>query len=472
MKTKIVLWGTNEADERVLIALALKAEENKVDIWTFPEKVVTEDFSQKMMREWRNGTEVEFPEEQTYSERELSVTESLLPDTLKVERGDVVQRAQTEWHFVVLSSKLNQAYQTELGELREKAEALEDYSQEVWDNLKEFWGKVQGQVRERNLFREHADSLRDNTNALFSKMKELRGKLDEDFKNRSQEHVDKFQAILGDLEKKAEDGFRLQGIFEELKKVQRNFRDTKLTREHRSMLWKRIDDAFKSVKAKRFGNNAVMDSSPMQRLTRRYEGLIAAIEKMERSISRDKEDLEFQNRKIATTDGQLEAQIRQAKIVMIKERIRSKEEKLGEMKGTKVELDSKIEAQKQRDAKKAERDAREAAKAAAKEKIAAEIAAKNEARQEEVEKLEKAAEAMKGKKKEAKSDEKEESILAAAGAVLGDSLTDVVDTVKAVAEVVSDKIEEAVEELKEDLKETLSDDDEDSKEPEAKSEEE
>ncbi len=457
MKTKLVLWGNNAQDERVLMALALRPEDNKVDIYTFPEKVVTEDFMQKMMREWRNGTEVEFPEEQTHIERELSITESLLPDELKVERGDVIQRAQTEWHFVVLSSKLNQVYQDELSELREKVDQLEDYSSDVWENLKEFWGKVQGQVRERNLFRDHADSLRDNTNELFAKMKTLRNKMDEDFRARSKEHVDKFMAILEDLEQKVEDGFRLQGIFEELKKVQRTFRDTNLSRDHRSQVWKRIDDAFKKVKAKRFGDGVITDSSPLQRLQRRYDGLVAAIEKMERSINRDKDDLSFQKRKIETTDGQLEAQIRQAKIIMIEERIRSKEEKLGEMMVTKTELEGKIEAQKQREARRQEK---EAAKEAAKEKIAKEMEAAAAARQAEADKIEKAAEAIKGKaeetteettaeSKETEAPKEEESVLAAAGTLLGESLTDVVDTVKAVAEVVGDKIEDAVEDLKE-----------------------
>lgn len=467
MKTKLVLWGNNAQDERVLMALSLRPDDNKVDIYTFPESTVTEDFMQKMMREWRNGEEVAFPKEKTHMERELSVTESLLPDDLKVERGDVIQRAQTEWHFVVLSSKLNQVYQSELAELKEKVESLEEYSADVWENLKEFWSKVQGQVRERNLFRDHADALRDNTNELFTAMKGLRSKMDEDFRVRSKEHVDKFMEILEDLEKKVEDGFRLQGIFEELKKIQRNFRDTNLSRDHRSQVWKRIDDAFKKVKAKRFGDGVIMDTSPLQRLQRRYDGLIAAIEKMERSINRDKDDLSFQKRKIETTDGQLEAQIRQAKIVMIEERIRSKEEKLGEMMVTKTELEGKITSQKERDAKRKERDA---AQAAAKEKIAKEMEAAAAARAAEADKIEKAVEAIKGKSEdgteateaeapteEAPAEEAptEESVLEAAGTMLGESLTDVVDTVKAVAEVVGDKIEEAVEDLKEKITEEI-----------------
>ncbi|MFQ5447026.1 MAG: hypothetical protein ACE5FF_08830 [Saprospiraceae bacterium] len=96
MKSKIVLWGTNAQDEKILVAIALRAEENRVDIWTFPESVATEDFYQQMMKEWRDGAGLELPEPNTHLERELSVTEGLLPEDIKVERTDVVQRAQTE----------------------------------------------------------------------------------------------------------------------------------------------------------------------------------------------------------------------------------------------------------------------------------------------------------------------------------------------------------------------------------------
>ena len=120
MKTKLVLWGTNANDERTLIAMELRPELNQVGMWMFPESIATDEFAKQLFDEWRESKEVPFPEGFTYREQELTMTESLLPDDIKVERSDIVQRAQAEWHFIVLSSKLQEAYHSELEELKEE----------------------------------------------------------------------------------------------------------------------------------------------------------------------------------------------------------------------------------------------------------------------------------------------------------------------------------------------------------------
>ncbi len=367
MKTKLVLWGNNASDERVLIAMQLRADDNKVDIWTFPETIASPEFAQKMLNEWRNDAiEVAFPDGAAHVERELTVAESLLPDDLKVERTDIVQRAQTEWHFIVLSTKLHENYKSELADLQDKVGQLTEYSGEVWESLKGFWNKVQEQVRDRNLFREHADVLRDNTNVLFEELKQKRSTLTNEFESNSKSLFERFNSALDEIEKKVEQGIqRFPDIFEDLKKTQSNFRDQKLMRDHSNEIWQRIDNMFKVVKEKKFGNNAINDTSATERLTRRYEGLIGAIDKMQDSIDRDKEELNFQTKRVAATQGQLEAQIRQAKINMIQERIKSKEEKLNEMLTTKDDVETKMTNVKEKEAKK------EAAAEVAETKVAA-----------------------------------------------------------------------------------------------------
>lgn len=489
MKTKLVLWGTNAQEERVLVALELLPKANKVNVYEFPETVATEEFYQQMMNEWRNGQPMEFPEGSfSKVEQELTITDSILPDNLKVERGDLVQRAQAEWHFVVLSAKLSDAYHSELAEIRDRIERLDGFDDEVWNSLKDFWDKVQLQVRERNLFRDHANNLRNKTNELFAKMKELRSKLDEQYKETSKQNLDRFMERLAEIEQKISDGLRFQNIFDELKDVQRKFRNADFTREHRSKVWDRIDAAFKTVKERRFGAGGGDDKSPVDRIKRRYDGLISAMSKMERSIGRDEEELEFQNRRIASTDGQLEAQIRQAKIVMIEERIRSKQEKFNEMERTKAELEKRMEVAKAKEEKRKEQEKIEEAKRKAQEKIAVEIKEAAEARSEDDEKLEKAAEALTNKKVTPESgeiqtaadtempteeaaesaDAEDDTLINAVGSTMGEVVEDAVDTFKAIAKVVGGQIGDALEDLKEKIEDVKEDIEEEVREATAK----
>ena len=417
MKTKVVLWGENAKNEKVLVALELRAEANVVDVYTIPEAAVNEEFNRKMMDEWRNDKAVDFPNETEKMERPLTITDGILPDDLKVDRTDVINRAQTEWHFMVLSNKLSKAYANELEDLKELVGKADNFQQDTWDRLKEFWGKVQGQVQERNLFRGHADELRDETNKLFEAMKGMRKKLDEEFRGKSTEAMGTFMGMIDKVEAKAKEGGRLRPLFDELVEVQRKYRESKnMTRDHRNKVWAKLDGAFKEVKGKLFGDqgdrNKNQGNSPSARTQRRLDGLLNAIEKMERSMHRDQDDLEFQNRRIKNSDGQLETQIRQAKLKMIEERFNSKGEKLKDMHKTKAELEERIvkekareEKRKEQDAKNAERKAREAE---AKAKIASEMKAQQEAIEVDEDKLKAAAAAITATKK-GKAAKKEEA---------------------------------------------------------------
>lgn len=393
MKKKLVFWGTNNNNEKVLIGMELKPDTNKVMVYTFPDSIVTEEFNQLMMKDWRDGKEVLFPESHESFEKELVMSQGLLPEGLKVEREDLIQRAQTEWHFIVLSSKLYESYLAELQQLADKISQATKFENHLWDGLKHFWEKVQAQVNEKNLFRDHSDQLREKTNGLFDSLKELRSKLDEEFKRLSKDNMDKFFASFAEVEQKLQDGMRLQSIFDELKEMQKQFRNAKFTRDHRAKVWDKLDALFKEVKEKRFGSTGD-NRSALERIERRAAGLVSAIEKMQKSIDRDKEEFNFQQKRIDSSDGQLEAQIRQAKIKIIEERIHSKEEKLREMFQTQKELERRTQIQLDKERQKQEQEAIEEAKKEAQQKIAEEIKEKASARVEEGEKLERAADAI------------------------------------------------------------------------------
>jgi len=398
MKTKIVLWGANEKDEKLLLAIELLEKENQIGIHTFSESIATEEFYNKMMNIWRDGGQVPFPEEHEYLVRELKMAEGILPDNLKTERTDIVNRAKTEWHFVVLSNKLSESLKEEVQEIKERIENLTEFDISIWEEMKGFWSKVQSQVRDKNLFREHANDLRNSTNELFDKMKALKKVMDSEFQTISEGHLKTFIQKLEDIEERISKGLGLQPIFNELKNLQNQFRDTEFTRKDRNKVWKKLDAAFKNVKRKKFGDNQ-NDSSALSRLQRRYDGLLAAIGKMETSINRDKKEIDFQNKRINNTDGQLEAQLRQAKLAMIDERIKSKEVKLTEMLKTKGELQVKIESERQREEKRKEKAEIKKEKQEVKAQIAAEMEENKSKLDDKNTALEKAAQAIKETKK-------------------------------------------------------------------------
>jgi gas vesicle protein len=449
------MWGSNEKDQKVLIAIALRAEDNVVDIFTFPFESTTEEFYNLMLNEWRESHDVPFPEGFTHISRPLTAADSLLPAELKVDRTDIIQRAQTEWHFVVLSNKLYQAFLNELKDIRDKLKGADNYKSQLWEEMKETWEKIQKNIFDKTLMREHGHQLREMTNDIFTQLKEMRKNLDSEADRVSREVADKFNAKLDEVEEKIKGGLGLQPIFNELKRLQAEFKDAELSRGDRARIWKRIDNTFKSVKEKKFGDKGTRDSSALDRLNRRYEGLLAAIDKMEKSIRRDDKDKHFQDDRIEHAEGQLEAQIRMAKLKMIDERVNSKNEKLAEMLKTKAELEDRIAREKKflEEQKKQQtlKDELKEAKESVKQKIADTIHA--QADQVDADALNKAAEAIAEEKSRKSKGKPKESLLNAIGDTLGDSLTDLGDSIGAVASVIGDKLEETFKELKEEAKE-------------------
>jgi hypothetical protein len=403
MKRRLVLWGENAAEEKHLYALDLQEDQSKVEIYAFPLEVATETFSQDMMKKWRNGNEVAFPEKHETFERPLNLSDSLLPEDIKVKQTDLINRAQTEWNFVVMSGKLHKAYLSELQDLKMRIDRLENYDKGMWEELKTFWNKVQTQIRDKNLFGEQATEIRKATDEAFDTMKNLRKKMNEVFTEESEKRQDQFMEKLKDIEEKVEKNLGLKPLFEELKSIQRDFNKTKFTQKHRQKVWNKLDGLFKVIKEKRFGDKASNDSSPKGRLERRYNGLQRAIQKMKSSIGRDEGDLKFENKRIEKTDGQLELQMRQAKLKMIEERVKSKQAKLDDMLKTQKELERKIEREIERE-RQAE-IAKEKQKAAeeAKKKIKAKIESeKKERSEEEKAKIQAAAEKIQGDKPKSK----------------------------------------------------------------------
>jgi len=397
MKSKLVLWGKDSEDNKVLLGLSLNEESKKVDIYIFPEAVVTIDLENTLHKNWKSGEDVAFPAEVQKIETELSVVNDMLPEGYSVERADLVKRAQAEWQFIILSARLYRTYISELEEIKDRIDSAKAYTNHQWDELKSFWDKVQVQIMERNLFRDHSNALRAASNELFSKLKEKRKEVDKLFNDESKANYDAFSNKLQEIEEKIKKGLSLHLVFEDLKNLQKEYKDLRLNKDHRNKLWDRIDMYFKEVKEKRFGDKPAGESSALARLEKRLTGLTDAIQKMEKSIKRDKQERDQQEKGSDSVFGQLEQQLRAAKMGMIDERIESKEVKLKDMLSTRKDLENKKANLVARAAKDKEL---EEAKKQAEAKIAAEIKEAAEQRKDEEGKLEKLAAEISTKKTE------------------------------------------------------------------------
>ena len=454
MKKRIICWGKDKEGKKHFFAFGLNAKENRVDGHIISADILTQEFENLLANQWREGGEVVFPEDAQNFSCPLTVTETVVPEGYEVDNPSLLKRSQTEWNFMVMSQKLADLYHQEVEDFKDKIETLTTFETPVWESLKTFWGKVNEQIREKNLLREHATELHDQTNYLFDRMKELRKKMDHEFRAISEKNKNQVSEIMDAIEEKIESGLSLQPIFNQLKKVQSDLKKTELTKGHRRKLWDRIDKAFKAVKAKRYGGDGNTATGGKTRLQHRYDGLLEVIQRMERSIRRDRNDLSFQNNRINTTSGQLEAEIRKAKLQMIEERISSKEAKLADMKKTKEDLERRLAKEKEREAarsaKKKEAEAVAQAESEIKGKIADEMREATENRAEELDKLLQAADAI-NESKSAKGKQKAEPVLGdqelTISEFVSDQLEDIVDTARAVAGIVGKKIEKVVEDL-------------------------
>jgi hypothetical protein len=399
MRNRIAVWGRDAQEKRVLITIELQVSDNIVRIQTYPEKVVSDDVFKSFMDKWRKNEEADLPEPDRVIARELSVTEGLLPDDLKAEQTDMILRAQTEWHYHVLSDKLAQTYKNELAEIEDRIERASEYSSDLWNQAKNFWQKVQGQLQDKTLLRQQGNDIRKRVDKSFEKLKAMREVLNEKYKEQSEKNVATFGSLLEDAEKRIGEGTHLNKVFNDLRDIQKKFHNVKFTKTDRDAVYSRIDAAFKAVKEKRGQGGGAKENRNAGRTQARLDGLQKAMDRMKSGIGRDENDLKFERRRIEKTNGQLEKQIREAKVVMIESRIASKQLKLDDMEKTKAMLVKKIEQEKIKDEKRAKKAAERAAADAAKAKIAADMATRVVSPEEKA-KLQAAADKIKaGKKK-------------------------------------------------------------------------
>ena len=361
MKETIVFWGTNQNDQKIMAVLKLRANDKKVDVWTFEKDKLEDEFVEKMFEDWESIDVKTFPEATTYEERDVTESE-LLPETIRADKTDLIIRAEQDWRFKVLSIRVAEMLKGEIAALEEQINAADEYDKDLWESAKSYNAKIIAHSNERTLGFDQINKLRSVLNGCFEKLKALMSKNNARYEEEANANKKMATEKINNIVSKAKENNRINDGFEELKKVQKHIKEIRLTRDGRKEIWDLLNQAFTEVKGMR-------KSQSSNRLEARMAGLEKAINKMQQSVDMDKESVDFQNRKAGHINAtKLEMQLREAKIKMIESRIQSKQVKLDDMLATMAKLKKQAGGQ---EAKKKETDKKQVEKKEAEKVVAA-----------------------------------------------------------------------------------------------------
>jgi hypothetical protein len=334
LREKAVLWGYDDMENDIVFAMQLKAQQNKIDFWIYKRKDLNKHELDQLNESWVNNQETELPQGFTYIEHEMSAS-SFLPDNVLAKDMDSVQRLKQEWLIAILSQRLFQMYKIEIDNLNEKVKDAKKYEKSLNDSAKDIWEKIKLHREEQNLTRENVEELKEDCNKLFEKIKILREQSNNEYENESNANIELVESRMKEFDKELNNQFvSFKKVFEELKAFQQLTRDMNFTKQHREEIRLKINQRFDALNVKREAYNEQRGSFVEHRL----KGLEEAIQKMQDSINYDKRQREIQEKGMGRADSKLEIQLREMKLKVFDDKIKSKQEKLDDMLKTKAQL--------------------------------------------------------------------------------------------------------------------------------------
>lgn len=340
MINRQVFTGRNAAESPIVVAMELQLRDKQVELLVFPRESLPEDFYKLLQEKWEKGEEQEFPVEPERIIRSAE-EEHLLPMEIRADKPELISRLRNEWTLKLLSYKLYENLGAEITNLQDKLDELGSYSQEFWDKAKSTWDQVSNHAQDFNLSRNHATELRERLNKQFERLKKLREGGQAEFEKTSTAVREQLETRISAFQEKLSDKAKANELFDQLKHLQREVKEARMTHRDRRSLWKVLDEAYAVLHKQK-------ESAWQNHLSNRIQGLEEAMKKIQDSIDRDRSNIEFEVRKMQSGRiGQLEQQLRSTRVKVTEDRIRSKEEKLNDMAKTLQSLRKK-EASQQR----------------------------------------------------------------------------------------------------------------------------
>jgi hypothetical protein len=341
MINRFVFTGRDAHDRPILVGMELQLQAKQVELLIFGREGLPEEFPKALHEQWEKGQELAFPAEPERIIRPAG-EEHLLPLEIRADRPELISRIQNEWTLKLLSYKLYESIVEEVGGLQTQLENLGSYSQDLWDKTKATWDQVSNHAQDFNLSRNHAQDLRERINKVFEQLKKMREGGQAEFEQASAALRTGFEATLQELQDRLRDQVKVNELFDQLRNLQKQIRDARMTHRDRRVLWNRLDEQFELLKKQK-------DNLWQSHLSNRIKGLEDAMKKIQQSVDRDRSNLDFEARKLESGRiGQLEHQLRATRMKVTEDRIRGKEEKLADMHRTLQQLKKKEAAQRKK----------------------------------------------------------------------------------------------------------------------------
>lgn len=334
-KNRFATKALNQKDEPILVALELNVNSMNIEVRYFLTATMKDDEIEDFIKKFSNGEEPSFPDNTTLENRSFT-EESLLPDNIKIEgKSGAIRQLQNEWSYLLLNAKLFEQFNAQLEDIKIKAAELKGFSSDLFDEAKEFWEKVLEYKKEREISQEKLTYFKEEINGVFDHLKKLKESLLKEKDAASEKIRAEFTEVLAGIDARLEEqGVRFNTIMDELKALQTKLRGEDIKRDIKNILFDDIQARYDRIKVRREEVLGGVNNS-------RIDGLTQALERMQKSLSIDLKDLEFNTKKLDHVNNKLELQLREAKINVLKDRIASKEEKIADIQKTLNKLNKK-----------------------------------------------------------------------------------------------------------------------------------
>lgn len=322
-----MMWGEVGTDQKVLFAIQLKEDENKVHIYGFPKEKVTKEIQDKLFSEWKNGGAFDFPED-IYHWQVSASEDNLLPEEVRVDRPEIVIAAQAAWGKKIMSARLNEVLVEEANLIEQKLESIQDYDQQLWDKTKELWAKISDYRKKGELSWEHTDVLKSKINAIFDGLKAVKRI---DVEKTDEESVHNFKEFLRKIEEQTAKLIypdEWDKVFDNLKVIQADIKDYALSWRHKRVLFDKLNDTFLDLRKYKKTEFINKTKDRIKNLNTTIGGIVS-------SVQRDKENYQTQFEKLMHyTRGKLSETEAAQRLGYILDRIKEKEDKIKNIKDT------------------------------------------------------------------------------------------------------------------------------------------